>query len=80
MLPPIDPTGLPFTREVPEAVCRGCHTPEWSPNFDYATWVERVKHHAAENAENNIRITNPETGEGTFVNLEGENQGGSDPE
>ncbi|MCX6645625.1 MAG: multiheme c-type cytochrome [bacterium] len=60
MIPPIDPTGLPFTREVPEAICRGCHTPEWSPNFDYATWVERVKHHAAEEA---LRNANPETGE-----------------
>lgn len=30
--------------EVAEAVCRGCHTPEWSPGFDYATAIQAVKH------------------------------------
>jgi hypothetical protein len=30
--------------EVAEAVCRGCHSPEWSPGFDYATALEAVKH------------------------------------
>jgi hypothetical protein len=44
MLPLDDPTGIPFTREVPEEVCIRCHTPEWSPDFDYETWIERVRH------------------------------------
>ena len=30
--------------EVAEAVCRGCHTPEWSPGFDFATALQAVKH------------------------------------
>jgi hypothetical protein len=30
--------------EVAEAVCRGCHTPEWSPGFAYATALQAVKH------------------------------------
>ncbi len=30
--------------EVAEAVCRGCHTPEWSPGFDYAEAIQAVKH------------------------------------
>lgn len=29
---------------VAESVCRGCHTPEWSPGFAYATALEAVKH------------------------------------
>jgi hypothetical protein len=30
--------------EVAEAVCRRCHTAEWSPGFDYATALQAVKH------------------------------------
>jgi hypothetical protein len=30
--------------KVAEAVCRGCHTPEWSPGFAYATAIQAVKH------------------------------------
>ncbi len=30
--------------EVAEAVCRGCHTPEWSPNFDYRQALALVRH------------------------------------
>lgn len=30
--------------EVAEAVCRGCHTPEWSPKFDYAQALAAVRH------------------------------------
>ena len=29
---------------VAESVCRGCHTPEWSPGFAYATAIQAVKH------------------------------------
>jgi hypothetical protein len=80
MIPPVDPTGLPFSREVPESVCLGCHTPEWSPDFDYATWVERVKHYAAQEAEDRIQITDPETGDSTVLNLEGGGLSASDPD
>jgi len=48
MLDYVDETGLEFSRTVPEDVCRGCHTEEWSPDFDYGTWVGIVKHSAAE--------------------------------
>lgn len=34
----------PFSKEVPQEVCLRCHTEEWSPDFDYATWVVRVNH------------------------------------
>ncbi len=44
MLPYVDPTGVPFTREVPEEVCLRCHTEEWTPDFDYETWIDRVRH------------------------------------
>ena len=71
LIPLTDPTGLPFSREVPEQVCLRCHTEEWSPDFDYDTWVIRVEHHAA---QENILSVNPETGEGTFVDL-GEEEG-----
>jgi calcineurin-like phosphoesterase len=30
--------------KVTEAVCRGCHTPEWSPGFEYATALQAVQH------------------------------------
>ncbi|HDS29632.1 MAG TPA: hypothetical protein ENN67_01175, partial [Firmicutes bacterium] len=43
-LPEENPTGLEFSRYVPRDVCIRCHTPEWSPNFDYETWVPRVNH------------------------------------
>jgi hypothetical protein len=32
--------------EVSESVCRRCHTPEWSPGFDYAKAIEAVRHTA----------------------------------
>ena len=44
MLPLNDQTGIPFTMEVPEQTCLRCHTEEWSPDFDYDTWIERVRH------------------------------------
>lgn len=44
LLPYQDSTGVPFSREVPEAVCKKCHTEQWSPDFDYTTWLERVRH------------------------------------
>jgi len=47
MLEPENPTGIPFSREVPVEVCLRCHTEEWSPDFDYDTWVLRVNHEAA---------------------------------
>ena len=43
-MPSENPTGLQFTKQVAEAVCVKCHTPQWSPNFDYATWVLKVNH------------------------------------
>jgi len=30
--------------KVSEATCRSCHTPEWSPDFNFATAVQSVKH------------------------------------
>jgi len=48
MLEYVDETGIPFTKEVSEEVCRRCHTPEWSPEFDYDVWIGLVKHSAAE--------------------------------
>ena len=39
-----NPTGLPFSREVPAEICTRCHTEEWSPDFDYETWVPFVNH------------------------------------
>lgn len=32
------------TVEVPESVCRTCHTTEWSPGFDYPRALEAVRH------------------------------------
>jgi len=59
MLPLEDPTGIPFRREVPEGVCIRCHTEEWSPDFDYETWIERVNHEGMDRPA----IIDPETGE-----------------
>lgn len=44
LLPYEDPTGIKFSKEVPEGVCLKCHTKEWSPDFKYETWVKRVDH------------------------------------
>jgi len=49
LLPPEDPVNLPFRKEVPMEVCLKCHTKEWSPNFDYKTWVTRVNHSSIKN-------------------------------
>lgn len=43
-LPPDNPVDIPFTGDVPEEICLRCHTEEWSPDFDYDTWVVRVNH------------------------------------
>ena len=31
-------------KTVPESVCLKCHTPEWSPEWDYQEAVERIDH------------------------------------
>lgn len=30
--------------EMAESMCRGCHTPEWSPNFDFESAIAAVRH------------------------------------
>jgi hypothetical protein len=60
LLPYQDPTGITFSREVAESVCRKCHTEEWSPDFDYTTWIERVRHTEPSGPR---RIYDAETGE-----------------
>jgi hypothetical protein len=64
MLPPDNPTGLELSKEVPAEVCLKCHTKEWSPDFDYATWVKRVNHSGVRNKQ---AITNPDTGQSIEV-------------
>ena len=31
-------------RPVPESVCLSCHTPEWTPEWDYAEAVKLINH------------------------------------
>jgi hypothetical protein len=31
-------------KPVPESVCLGCHTPEWSPDWSYAEAVKKINH------------------------------------
>jgi hypothetical protein len=66
MLPYENPTGLGFHKEVPVTICLGCHTKQWSPDFDYATWVPRINHASMKNRP---QIINPETGEAIEPNI-----------
>jgi hypothetical protein len=68
-----NPTGLEFSKEVPEEVCLRCHTEEWSPDFDYQTWLPRVNHASMKNRP---QMTNPETGD-TIVPPVGDSSQGS---
>jgi hypothetical protein len=31
-------------RTVPESVCLRCHTPEWTPNWNYEEALKRIDH------------------------------------
>lgn len=78
MIPYVDSTGIPFSREVPAEVCLACHTEEWSPEFDYDTWVERVRH---DTSRESIQIIDDETSWSFFIERpEDENVQGSDPD
>ncbi len=55
-----NPTGVEFSREVPEEVCLACHTEDWSPDFDYATWIDRANHSALHQRQMEF---DPDTGE-----------------
>ncbi len=60
LIPPENPTGLEFSREVPESICMACHTEERSPDFNYLQWLPRVNHTASRES---FRPIDRETGE-----------------
>jgi hypothetical protein len=74
MLPAENPTGLPFRRDVPESVCRSCHTEHWSPDFNYETWLPKVNHSSFHDRQ---RLFNPATGEPITGNETGDAVQGS---
>ena len=40
----LNPTRGGVGKRPPEGTCRGCHTPERSPAFDYAAALEQIAH------------------------------------
>jgi hypothetical protein len=44
---------------VPESVCLKCHTPEWSPNFNYAEALKKIDHGPDAMVKREVASANP---------------------